>query len=116
MNKFTVIAIAPTVDPMPEVLQCLFGKCETSISNDVLDVMIRMHSFTKHNEGNQEVFTFYKRERRTDGLLFSFLVKKGENGNKVSKLECFTELGLMEKCEEISTHVPNVHVILEEKK
>ena len=102
MNDITKIALKDTVDPMPYVMDSLFGKCETSISNEVLDAMKKMHSYTKIIKGDQEVYTFHKRVRGTDAL-FSFLVTTGTKGNKVSNLECFAELGLMERHEESNT-------------
>ena len=39
-------AVERTVDPMPEVLEKLFEKYEILISNRVLDVLKKMHSYT----------------------------------------------------------------------
>lgn len=102
MSKITRIVVQSTVDPMPKVMECLFGKCETSISDEVLHAMKKLHSYTKIVKGNVEIYTFYKRARGTDAL-FSFLVTTGTKENKVSNLDCIAELGLMERHEDVNT-------------
>lgn len=81
-------AVERTVDPMPEMLEKLFEKCEILISNRVLDVLKKMHSYTAHD--NQ--YKFHRRTRGAD-VLYSFIVTTGAEGNKVSDLECYAELG-----------------------
>ena len=86
-----------TVDPMPEVMEKLFDKCEILISTKVLELMKKLHSYTSYN--NQ--YRFHRRTRGTDAL-FSFIVTTGTEGNKVSNLECIgAELGLAPREENV---------------
>ena len=80
-----------TIDPMPEVMEKLFDKCEVVISTQVLEMLKKMHSYTALNN----VYTFNRRTRGTN-VLFSFKVTKGTEGNTVTNLECIgAELGLV---------------------
>ena len=98
MDNIT-IAVESAVDPMTQVMDCLFRECEVLISDKILDVMKKFHSYTKMTKGKVEKYTFHRRTRGTDAL-FSFVVTTGMNGNKVSDLECIAaELGLMGKQE-----------------
>lgn len=99
-----IIAVERTMDPMKEVMDCLFEKKgEVFISNKILEFIKKAHSYTMIPCGTYDVYTFHKRARGTDAL-FSFIVMSGEEGNKVSNLECIAELGLVGKqCELVDT-------------
>ena len=98
MNEITRIAVKRTMDPMQEVMNCLFEKNgDVFISDKILSLIKEAHSYTMIPRGNAEEYTFHKRVRGTDAL-FSFLVTTGPAGNHVSSLDCIAaELGLMEK-------------------
>lgn len=98
----TEIAVERTVDPMHEVMDCLFAKCEILISNKILDVMKKFHSYTKITNVSDEKYIFHRRTRGTDAL-FSFIVTTGVDGNKVSDLECIVaEFGPMDSQNDIA--------------
>ena len=52
-------AVGRTVDPMPEVMEKLFEKCEILISTQVLEMLKKMHSYTAINNE----YTFHRRAR-----------------------------------------------------
>ena len=88
MNDFTRIAVKGTMDPMQVVMRSLFEKSgEVFISEKILELIKKAHSYTMITQGKEEVYTFHKRIRGTD-TLFSFLVTARPEGNRVSKLEC----------------------------
>jgi len=95
------IAVERTVDPMPEVMNSLFGQREILISDKVLEMLKQMHSYSKITKGNYDEYTFHRRTRGTDAL-FSFIVTTGADGNKASNLECIVaELGIMGKDDDV---------------
>ena len=90
MNDFTRIAVKRTMDPMQVVMNCLFEKKgDVFISNKILEIIKKAHSYTMSTQGKEDVYTFHKRIRGTD-TLFSFLVTKRPEGNRVSNLDCIT--------------------------
>lgn len=116
MTDITRIAVKRTMDPMQEVMNCLFEKKgDVFISNKILKLIKEAHSYTKIPRGNEEEYTFHKRVRGTNAL-FSFLVTTGPAGNHVSNLDCIAaELGLMEKHKEMADATPGrkVYVMLQ---
>ena len=97
MGDFTRIAVKRTMDPMQEVMRFLFEKKgELFVSDKILEIIKKEHSYTMATQGKEEVYTFHKRIRGTD-TLFSFLVTSRPEGNIVSNLDCIAaEFGL--KC------------------
>ena len=90
MNNFTRIAVMRTMDPMQEVMNCLFEKKgDVFISNKILEIIKKAHSYTMITQGKEHIYTFHKRIRGTD-TLFSFLVTAKDEGNRVSNLACLS--------------------------
>ena len=98
MRGITKIVLETTVDPMPELIVFLFGKYEILISDEILEAMKKMHSYTQTKCGNDEFYIFHKRGRGTH-IFFNFSVVKSVKENKVSHLEYVTELGVSERHE-----------------
>jgi len=98
MNQITRIAVNRTMDPMQEVMNCLFEKKgDVFISNEILGQIKKLHSYTMRNQGKEETYTFHKRIRGTDAL-FSFLVTTETTGNRVYGMDCLiAELGVFQK-------------------
>ena len=96
MKEITRIAVERTMDPMQDVMDCLFEKIgEVFISNKILEIIKKAHSYTMITQGKEEVYTFLKRIRGTE-TLFSFLVTTGPEGNRVSNLDCIgADFGLL---------------------
>ena len=117
MNKITQLAVKGTVDPMQEVMDHLFGKeYEIYISDEILEIMKKTHSYNMTPNGNEAVYTFNKRGRATH-IYYSFtVVSSRENENRVSKLEYTTEIGLTEKHHEVD-NAPRkkVYITLQEE-
>ena len=117
--EITQIAVNPTMDPMKAVMDCLFEKrCDLFISDGILELIKKVHSYTKTFNGKQEVYVFNKRARGTEAL-FSFVVKTKNNENLVSNLECIiSELGVMRRNEDVinGTTMEKVYVRLQEEK
>ena len=104
-----------TMDPMPEVMERMFENGKIMISTKVLDLLKKMHSYTKTNKQ----YTFHRRNRGTD-VLFSFRVTEGPEWNIVSDLECIiTEASVKTKSMDMYVqNMENVYFIIkgEEKK
>lgn len=118
MNKITKLAVSGTGDPMQEVMEHLFGKeYDIYISDEILEIMKRTHSYNMTPNGNEAVYTFNKRGRATH-IYYSFtVVSSRENENRVSKLEYTTELGKMEKQNnEDNAPRKKVYITLQEEK
>ena len=98
-----------TLDPMPEVMKELFEKSKILISTKVLNVLKKMHAYTKTN--NQ--YTFHRRISGTN-VLFSFGVTEGPKWNTVSGLECIiTEASVAPKnMEAHEQDMENVYFII----
>jgi len=118
MNQFTTIAVTRTMDPMQEVMNCLFEKIgEVFISNKILEKIKKTHSYTMRIRGKEEVYTFHKRIRGTDEL-FSFLVTAEPEGNRAFNLDCLVaEFGLTPKRKKTtdSKFGEKVYVMLQEE-
>ena len=96
MKEFTRVAVKRTMDPMQEVMECLFEKSgEIFISNKILEIIKKAHSYTMMTQGKEEIYTFHKRIRGTE-TLFSFEVTVRPDGNQVSNLDCIAaDFGLL---------------------
>ena len=115
-REITEIAVTKTMEPMQTVLDCLFEKkCEIYISMEVLELIKQAHSYTKFPGKKGEVYKFYKRVRGTNAL-FSFSVNTGEKENLVSGLDYVTELGLVQRNEEMFHNMSSekVYIMLQE--
>ncbi len=116
--KITQIAVNHTMDPMKAVMDCLFEKrCELFISDRILELIKKAHSYTKMSNGKDELYVFHKRARGTDAL-FSFEVETTNEGNVVSNLECIiSELGTMKEDQDLVNRMAmeRVYVRLEEE-
>lgn len=113
MNEITRIAVKRTMDPMQELMNCLFEKkADVFISNKILELIKKTHSYTMLPCGSTNIYTFHKRIRGTD-VVFSFMVAVEPTGNRVFGLDCIiAELGLIEKYKEAMKVKNNQNVYL----
>ena len=78
-------------------MNCLFkNDGEIEISDKILEAIKSEHSYTMKPNGKEDVYTFNKRARGTE-VLYSFFVRVGGFGNRVSDLEWLTDFGKREK-------------------